>query len=302
MEKEINKIEEIFELYDSLRDKNDEYVLNIGENKHHSNNSLFFMQKNIIYKNKTHFYDKKNGRCKVVLRNKKLKRFHPNHIDNKKFWTFAKTKYPLLSVCGGKSKNIDDCNKQTLNMANECGVLQYIYNYSLNNNFFNILEIGYGHGNLFYWLEEQFGESYQYIGIDYYKNKNLKKLNQFKLIEKSGIPDYVENDSLDIIYSFNVLQHCSQKDRNDYFTQAYSKLKFNGIFIGGMFIETEENKNESYWGIEDVNGRKYCAFFNQFTEVDNMDEFKNFVCNIGYNIIEINNVINNFYSFVLRKE
>jgi hypothetical protein len=299
--KKNEEINEMFKLYDSLRDMDNEYVLNINGNKVHSNTSLISLQKNTIYKNKTHFYDKNQGLCKSVLRNKTLKRFHPNHINNKQFWSMAKTKYPLLSVCGCESKDIDDCNEQTLGSVLRCGALQHICDYFKVNTFMNILEIGYGHGNLYYWLDGHFNKKFSYTGIDYYKNERLENLDQFKIIEKSGIPDYVSNDSLDIVYSYNVLQHCSQKDRNDYFMQSYSKLKSNGIFIGAMFMETDENTDKPYWGYEDVNGRKYCGFFNQFTEVDTMDEFKTIVTNIGYNILEIKNNYTNHFSFVLRK-
>src|SRR5579859_7465088 len=46
-----------------------------------------------------------------------VERFHPNKIDNKEFWTYAKQKFPKFSVCGGKSKTIKHCNELTLGMA-----------------------------------------------------------------------------------------------------------------------------------------------------------------------------------------
>ncbi len=99
------------------------------------------------------------------------------------------------------------------------------------------------------------------------KIKELEVYDRLRVIDKSGIPDYIQNDSQDIIYCFNVLQHCSQKDRNQYLQQSYDKLKNGGFFIGGMFVETKINKDESCWGIEGVDGRKYANFFNQLTEV-----------------------------------
>ncbi len=59
--KKNEEMNEMFKLYDSLRDMDNEYVLNINGNKVHSNTSLISLQKNTIYKNKTHFYDKKPG-------------------------------------------------------------------------------------------------------------------------------------------------------------------------------------------------------------------------------------------------
>jgi predicted SAM-dependent methyltransferase len=119
-------------------------------------------------------------------------------------------------------------------------------------------------------------------------------------IKKSGIPKKIKKESQDLIYSFNVLQHCSQKDRFEYFKQSYEKLKIGGIFIGGMFLETERNKDEKYWGVEDLNGRKYTHFFTQLTEVDTEDEFYNFVRSLGFKVFS-QRFYQNYCAFVMIK-
>ena len=107
---------------------------------------------------------------------------------------------------------------------------------------------------------------------------------------------------MDIIYSVNVLQHCSQKDRFDYIKQGYKKLKKGGYFVGTCFLETKSNSKENCWGYIDEKGRKYCNFFNQLTEVDTELELKNLFYILDFEIIKFNVECINLLSFILKKK
>jgi len=104
----------------------------------------------------------------------------------------------------------------------------------------------------------------------------------------------------DIIYSVNVFQHCSQKDRFKYFQEGYDALKSGGYFIFSQFLMTNQNKNDSCWGIKDENGRGYTHFFNQLTECDWDYELNTELEKIGFKIIK-GNVSNNFFGLILKK-
>lgn len=297
MEFNVSTIENLFEFYENNK-STDEYYIRLGDKDIRADASLFNMQKNTIYKTKTHKYN--DNRSKLIVRKKTIDRFHPNNIDNKKFWTLSKEKFPLISVCGSPTSSIDDCNEKTLAFAKTSGIVDFINSYANIYPELNFFEIGYGHGNMFFHLKDNH-KGVNYLGIDYYKIPELDGHQELRTIDKSGIPDYIEDGSQNIIYSFNVLQHCSEKDRYDYLQQGYNKLGELGVFIGGCFLETDENKDNECWGVEDLNGKKYCTFFNQLTEVDTIEEFVSRVDAMGYTIGNIKQLGINYFSFVLFK-
>lgn len=297
MKLRFEKIDDVFSFYKENKTE-DEYFIELYGNKYPTNGNYLSLQENAIVENKSIKFQ--DGKTRVVVTKDVVDKFHPNNIDNRLFWEKAKTEFPLVSVNGGHSIDIDDCNNGTFVMAKAFGALDTVENY-INNKFdtVNMLEIGYGHGNLFFQVKDWARLSY--VGIDYYKLPHLSEFKNLKTIKKSGIPKKIKNNSLDIIYSINVLQHCSQRDRNDYFKSGFEKLKVGGIFVGSMFIETDQNKDDSCWGISDLSGRKYCGFFNQLTEADREDEFRETVESIGYEIIVFNNPYKNSCFFVLLK-
>ena len=90
-----------------------------------------------------------------------------------------------------------------------------------------------------------------------------------------------------MIYSFNVFQHLSKKQRTSYYKDIYKKLKDSGSFIFGMFVRTEENKNWTCWGGADYKGRYYTNFFKQLTEVDEIGELLDELDGIGFDVQRI---------------
>ncbi len=235
---------------------------------------------------------------KLIVKKEAIERFHPNNINNKSFWEYAKKKFPKFSVCGAPSKTIEECNEKTLGIPLHNGFIDFIDKIIKDNNTkINFFEVGYGHGNIF----NRYKNRVNYLGIDFYKIKKLSKYDNLVVINESGIGTLIKDESQDIIYSVNVLQHCSQLDRFNYYKEIYNKLKVGGYFFGTCFLETEENKDEDCWGVEGEDGRKYCNFFNQLTEVDTMMEFKDIMTSIGYYAIKIGFTNVNSFSFIVKK-
>jgi len=159
-----------------------------------------------------------NGTGRTVVKEEAIQRFHPNNIDNKGFWRECRKRFPLISVCGAESKNISHVNTQTLGMSECLGLLPFLKSLiDKSHEKLNVLEIGCGYGNLFFVIKDKCN----YYGIDYIVHRLLKKHKNIIEIDKSGIPDQLLNKiTFDVIYCVNVLQHCSQKDRFDYFQQS----------------------------------------------------------------------------------
>lgn len=295
MEKlEFKTYDNMFGFYEYFK-SDDEYFLDIDNKKVTIHQGFFPNQKNGIHS--VDVLDEEKNIVRIVVQDEMVERFHPNNINNQRFWKLAKTKFPLVSVNGGHSVDVQSCNDGTFEFAKKVGIIN-VLNKVIENSpeKLNLFEIGYGHGNLY----ERYKDKVNYLGIDYYKIDVLKKEDRLLVIKKSGIPRKIINNSQDIIYSFNVLQHCSQQDRFKYFRQSYSKLKIGGVFLGGAFMVTEKNKNDFCWGVEDKNGRRYTKFFNQLTEVDTYEEFYNEVNDIGFKVVAMR-FINNYSVFVLQK-
>jgi len=183
-------------------------------------------------------------------------------------------------------------------MSKAVGFYGFINNLIINSKEkLNFFEIGYGHGNIFFELKDKVN----YLGIDFYKIKKLNRYKNLMIIDKSGIPNSVAKNTYDIVYSVNVLQHCSQHDRFEYFEQAYSILKPGGHLIGSCFLHTLENEKSNVWGVEDEYGRRYCNFFNQLTEVDTIVEFQQKISGLGFNVVDTLIAGDNSFFFVLKK-
>jgi len=227
-----------------------------------------------------------------------IDRFHPNRIDNKAFWTRAKQSFPLVSICGGESKSIKRANELTLQMSEIMKLFPFLLEQiEKSTKPLKVLEIGFGYGNVF----EKIKDRCEYIGIDYTIPKYLKKYKNFIEIDKSGIPDYLLGENyFDIIYAVNVLQHCSQKDRFDYFKQGYSALKPGGYFLFSCFLMTKINEDRPCWGVKDKTGRGYTHFFNQLTEVDVDTELFKYLGQVGFEPVSMKLDGNNF-SMMIQK-
>jgi len=297
---QLSTYQESLDFFKKATYKNDEYflkgdIVNIPKEKVPTNAVNTFMLENLVVDQKS----LGNNRAVTTIKDIAVQRFHPNNIDNKDFWAQCRKEFPLVSVCGAPSKNIKDVNAQTLQLSANIGLLP-ILNSILENSpkKLNVLEIGCGYGNLFFEIKDKCN----YCGIDYIIHKSLKKYKNFIEIEKSGIPDFFfDMTFFDIIYSVNVLQHCSQKDRFKYFQEGYDVLKSGGLFLFTEFLMTEENQNDSCWGIVDENGRGYTQFFNQLTECDWDHELYDHFDNLGFNLIKCN-IKSNFYTGIVQKQ
>lgn len=275
-----NTFEESFKYYSRMKDGSDYKYKNGASNMFHT-----LMVEDLVtdIDIKTIINDKdiEVSSLTAVAKPEAIARFHPNLIDNKKFWEQSKKDFSLVSVCGSPCSNYIEANKLTLQMSKQMGTFTKLES-SINPES-NVLEIGFGYGSIF----KQIKDKCNYVGIDYTKPKFLKNYENLHAIDKSGIPDHLlKPDFYDVVYSVNVLQHCSQHDRFEYFTQGYNVLKKNGLFIFSCNIMTPENADNRAWGIKDKQGRGYTIFFNQLTEVDSWSELCEFLINLGYGIVK----------------
>jgi hypothetical protein len=215
-----------------------------------------------------------------------IENLSPDKIDSRDFWKASTYLFPLFSICGGEKilKTIQEANDGTFSTACGLGVIKPINDYYVHEPNFKILEIGPGYGGFHSHIKDLCGTDENYYGIDV--NPLYKYERLFKTTGKT-IPNKVPNN-LDIVYSMNVFQHLSKTQRKGYYTRIHKKLKKGGVFVFGMFVETEKNKDWNVWGTKDFNGRNYCYFFRQLTIVDREDELLSELSEIGFEVEKLN--------------
>ena len=222
------------------------------------------------------------------LDSKIIQRFHPDNIDINKFWEKLTKNFkfsPIIQASVGSllPTTPEDINNISLSgihiPSNSAPRLLSIIKDSKNTA--KVLEIGAGYGCIPYFLEKELGLPYEnYYGIDV--NPLFEHPHLYKCDGKN-IPSEIPY-GMDVVYSINVFQHLSKKQRSSYYRQIYSVLKPGGKFIFSMFIETMANRYESCWGYKDNKGRNYTQFFGQFTEVDEETELIKELSDIGFEI------------------
>jgi len=206
--------------------------------------------------------------------------YNENNFNWKKFWTYAKLKFPLHSVHGSKKYDCDykifeseqyRCHSQIGNLIKK-----------MLKNKPTCLEIGFGFGGAAHYLSCL---GFRYYGIDYVNsiiNPDLKnKFNgydtSFIEIQKNGIPYELNNIQFDLVYSTNVFQHITEKQRNEYYKQVYKQLKNGGIFYFDLFTNNFKPK---------VNAT---VFFGVNTTIPSEDETFKKLKGIGFNNIRLIN-------------
>ena len=202
----------------------------------------------------------------------------------KEFWKLCKESFPLHSI-HGTAKNVKEIEVQERNQAHFSNFLDLpikTYNKLYKG---RVFEIGYGYGYFGKQIMDKNIWDADYYGIDYvasdksllnYK-KNGKK--RFYEISKSGIPIKFQKQKFDLIYSVNVMQHLTQKQRKDYFKQVTKMMDVDSVF----FFDVLE-WNYEVMGDKERDG--YCTnFFGVKTYIDTPEEMIKILEECGLHVI-----------------
>lgn len=221
----------------------------------------------------------------TVYRNEFIQKLSPDNIDSREFWKMATNNFPLFSICGGIQ---DISTKHELNAISVLsaksmgclGILKSMFEADKNT---KMLEIGPGHGGIKNFIAESYGDD-NYWAIDVNPLFNHPRIFQ---TDGKNIPDTIPNP-LDIVYSVNVFQHLSKKQRTSYYRQIFEVLKVGGVFVFGMYTMTPLNSSWPCWGTKGEDGKFYCHFFRQFTEIDMLEDLETELDEIGFSVQILN--------------
>lgn len=269
----MNKIEKNFELYKNRNDSDYEIVVN-GQ----------VVPTSVFIADPSKKEDIEIQGKNMFLSSELVKDLSPDTVDSRDFWRNATKHFPLFSVCGGKPQieNVDEVNKLTFSFAHSLNAIYWVTTYLEHNPNAKLLEIGPGHGGFHQYVTSIIDDE-NYYAID------VNPLFQHpRLFQTTGctIPNKVPK-KLDVVYSINVFQHLSKKQRTNYYQRIHKRLSDSGVFIFGMFLRKPENEAWPVWNYSDKNGRYYVQFFGQFTEVDTEEELLTELSNIGFSVRDI---------------
>jgi SAM-dependent methyltransferase len=276
--KAIDVIDKTFELYNNKTES--DYWINNGDERIPTQATVFTKEDIGLYK----VYRQEDNRDIIVYENEFVERLSPDNLDCCKFWKTATDKFPLFSIAGGIQtiQTIDELNNISLCSASALGVLKVVDYIFQENKKAKFLEIGPGHGGLQQAIAKYHGDD-NYYAIDV--NPLFKHPRIFQTDGKT-IPDTIPCE-LDCVYSVNVFQHLSKAQRTSYYRQIFTALKTGGLFVFGMFVINDQNKDWPVWGTRDVNGKVYCNFFKQLTEVDWEENLVKELTDLGYKVMAI---------------
>lgn len=213
-----------------------------------------------------------------------IEKYSPDNIDINKFWKESVDAYPFVSICGyANVNNINEANASTLNgLHSVLGGLHVAKSiWEQNQDDFKILEIGPGYGGFHNWVKNFPNTSYYGIDVN-----PLFECETLYKCDGRNIPPQIPLN-LDVVYSYNVFQHLTKKQRTSYYKQAYLVLKSGGVFTCSLFVVTPNNFDGHYWHMSDKDGNFYCGFFNQLTVVDRIENLQKELEEIGFEFIVV---------------
>ena len=215
-------------------------------------------------------------------------RLDPDYLDCNKFWELARLR-DRCSILGG-SQVEDNTDVEKINytnglLADLIGCKSYLHIYGHNK---DVLEIGCGYGNIY----SQYKDSMRYKGIDVVKN-----FDEAILTDGNGIPEELKvPNSFDIVYSCNVFQHISRRQKYNYVIDSHKVLRDEGFLILAFstFSENHRLKNEQ-------KTQSYCYSMGQVIPTVSIEDFTILLQSVGFVIMQTNVRFDGFTCFVCRK-
>lgn len=187
----------------------------------------------------------------------------------------------------------------------QCGFTLYILMPLLNifKDFKNktALEIGYGGGRLLAGATQYFKEV---IGIDIHNNASIveaelkrQNINNYKLLQNDGRSIPMEASSVDLVYSFIVLQHVEKIDIfHSYVEETHRVLKKGGLavlFFGRLYQMSSNTESKILYKIdrfiEKFNSKGYAEIFAKVNYTNlkiSLDYAKKQSKRVGFSILD----------------
>jgi hypothetical protein len=187
----------------------------------------------------------------------------PDNIDNNAFWRIVEEVFGVDCVAnteyGKVNLSIDEGNQRNLSMARWSGVLNPVDEWRYHRDM-PILEIGAGYGSFKHYVQNT--TACKYHGVDVYP----KIQGVFPTLPNGLLPEEYRTKQFWVIYSSNVFQHLSSKQRTAYFQDVHHMLGKGGMFSFNMMATWRPPAVNDDKGIA-YDGKVYLRHYGQFTEI-----------------------------------
>jgi hypothetical protein len=196
----------------------------------------------------------------------------PDVVNCYDFWKVIDEIFGLDPVCatdfGRLAYDIDSGNLRNLRLARLSGMLDFVDDYRHKR--FNLLEIGPGYGSF---------KQYCLLNTNftYYSFDVVCRIYGVNLLEVDGtLPrKFIEDcpEKFKIIYSSNVFQHLSSRQKSQYFQDIAKLLEKDGIFVFNCFTHSADPAKVSLEDRYSEDNRMYLKHYGQLTEIPYYYEF-----------------------------
>lgn len=194
----------------------------------------------------------------------------PDNVHNGHFWKVVEELVGpdcVANSFNAKLTNaIDAGNQRNWSLARVTGMLNVADDWK--HHHAPVLEIGAGYGNFKYHC--MLNTAFKYMGIDAWP-----KISGVIPTKPDGtMPQEIidaclsdEKNRVHLVYSSNVFQHLSRKQRSQYFKDIHTILEPDGCFIFNLLVHYDDPKSEKPLNLTSTDHRQYLKHYGQFTEI-----------------------------------
>lgn len=197
----------------------------------------------------------------------------PDRIDNNAFWRVAEELFgadPVANCNYGKLPNdVVKGNLRNVSLARSTGALTYVDEWK----HFDIavLEIGAGYGSFRDYCA--YHTNFRYLGVDVYP----RIANAIPTNPDGTLPAKLLEDTAgkaQIVYSSNVFQHLSNRQRSQYFKDVLTLMKEDGLFVFNLLVHFDDPASCLPERTYAWDKRRYLHHYGQMTEIPYYPELR----------------------------
>lgn len=193
----------------------------------------------------------------------------PDRLRSSDFWEWtAKSPFEKDTITYGmeSERDINECNFRNHLLALETGMLNYYFKLSSllrRGDLLKVLEIGPGFGAFKEVCDHSPRGDVEYWGVDVYPRID----GVLPIMDgDTKFPDIVATQKFDLVYSSNVFQHLSPRQRVSYIIQAAEVLHPRGIFSFNTAVYQPDT------GFR-CGEKRYMCHYGQYTEMEPFDTY-----------------------------
>jgi SAM-dependent methyltransferase len=198
-----------------------------------------------------------------------IERLSPDRVDSSEFWKYCHNAvWKNDTICFGMSPTTPpvEVNRQNMWVAGNMGAFSLLSMAGLVGNSPFVLDIGAGFGMLKDYLKMYVPNAF-YAGVDVYP-----RFEGVTQVKDCILPSNITELQFDFVFSVNVFQHLSVRQRRMYYEQVAKLLRPQGVFIVSNAALVGDGPHPGFWCRD--NGKKYVVHYGQFTEVQHINEIR----------------------------